>query len=358
MPQEENISNLWVQFLKYCEDYLHGVTGDREYEDYIPMLKAAKDYHAVEEVFSRLEVPITYLIEGFAEEKQLNPSILERNFQKAQKAMPHEEFNPNKKKDLGLGSENKNRRKNGPDTPETAGVPDVDKVSPHSVFSSPDLGDHILDLYEDYKKNGDPALLEIIKNYSKHIGQVFSKHTLEGRLARRKLANKLSSENIFGKIPQRKAQDANNTGDQNDDIKGVIPDLQQTRAEDKGRFVGEFPNAALDATMTELKAARDRGNITASQFDNLVKHSNAKIKSGFQQEFTERKGQAPAMNPPAQMSYSYTTGTPPAQPSASLGTMGNVPAKPTTPAPVNKKWVFDQEQNRWMLVPINQETTV
>ena len=302
--------------------------------------------------------------------------------------MPHEEFNPGKKEDLGLGAENKNLRKKGrdeefnkawdeatgeggPDSMETPGVPDVDKVSPHSVFTSPDLGNHILDLFEEFKKNGDPELLAKIKDYSKHIGQKYSQHILEGRLARRTLAKKLSSENIFSKIPQRKAQDANNQGTQENDIKGVIPDLQQTRAEDKGRFVEQFPNAALDATMIELKAARDRGNITAAQFDNLVKHSNSKIKSGFQNEFTARQadkcngerklGQAPAMNPPAQMSYSYTTGTPPSTPPASTGN-GNM-GKPTKPkpsvaVPPNKTLVWDDASQNWVLVPIGQETAV
>jgi hypothetical protein len=356
------------------------------------------------------------------------------------------DFDDSKKQDLELSSENKNKRKNGPDTPETKevsglGIEDKDKVSPHAVFNSPDLGNHILDLFEEYKKSGDPSLLETIKNYSKHIGERFSPHVMEARLARRKLAKKIVSKNLFCKIPQRKAQDANNTGEQENTIQGYTPDLQQTRDQNRGRLTEtqSYPNDTVEGVVCDLEDARDSGEISQAQFDNLIQHSNPKIKQGFQEEFDKlaeakaqnraaqkipkpkedsaseewsksdwraydrahnlagskdyekldrhldnvdselrgnildtlpshahngldkinkkrRQGQAPAMNPPAQMSYSYSTGTPPPAAGNTPSPLG-APPKPVTPAPSGRRWVLDPTTNTWVLVPINQETT-
>lgn len=76
--------------------------------------------------------------------------------------------------------------------------------SPHQIFG-PNLGSHILDLYETYKESGDDEILQTIKKYSKHIGEDFSRNRLEARLARRRQASEVRQSAGFNPVPARKA---------------------------------------------------------------------------------------------------------------------------------------------------------
>ena len=266
---------------------------------------------------------------------------------------------PDNREELGLSKpteQNKNRRKNGPDDPELKGVPGVAKVSPHDVFNAPDLGDRIMDMWDEYKKTGDPEVLKVITQWSKHIGSC-TVNQLDRRCARRREAKALGDVRPLGRVMERKAiSDSTDEASvkrymeqlvRSEDVDDDPTYLAEQAAQHFGHpewldeevhFVWELAQQVVTKTTQDPLLGTHKYSYPDNRADRMEGRD------------AQRKGQSAAMNPPAQNSYGSTptATTAPAAPVPALG--GKVPPpKPTTPVPPGKKLILDPEQNTWVL---------
>lgn len=295
----------------------------------------------------------------------------------------------NKGTELGLSKENKNRRKTENDRPA---VPRMEQDKPEDVLNSPDLEDRILDSWEQYKRDPNPALLKQIQEWSKHVG--WRTNQLETRLARRKMLFTSVAAAPFSRIPQRSGQQFTPDREQEDSpalMRGEINTLEARaedaeqrgdhglaqklshQAEDLREQLRKIPKRKSqrlrydDLSPTykqeinrnlERFFANHEGPVTPEEKQQLGKMTGlmepdlSQLCNAVTTRFAKRKGQSAAMNPPAQMSYSSSV-TQPSQPSQPSNSSISPPAKPTIPAPFGKKYVLDSATNTWLVVDVN-----